>query len=334
MNQQVGPRFYGEQDANLAELAGKTIAIIGYGNQGRPWALNMQDSGIDSIIVGNIRDACWEKAVADGFPTYAIGEACSRADVVCMLIPDEAMSQVYEQDVGPNLRERSILLFASGYPLAYELVKPAKHLDVVMLAPRMVGTYTRELYLQGKGFPSFISVEQDASARAWPLALALAKAVGSLRTGAMVLTARDEAYIDLFMEQTVGAIFGAAMLCAFQVGTEAGFPPEAMALELYMSGEMARTFQAMADVGFYRQVRLHGFAAAYGGLIRNLAMDHQAMQESMRQILEDIRNGAFARQLQAEVDQGYPSQAIIEEMLRDDNPLTQTEERIRGQMNL
>jgi len=244
------------------------------------------------------------------------------------------MPEVYQAEIAPNLKSGSAVVFASGYVLAYELIKPAKDLDILLLAPRMLGEDARALFLQGHGFPSFVSVEQDATGQAWPVLLALAKAIGSLRAGVMVLSAAQEAHLDLFIEQGFGPLLGAGILASFQVGMEAGFPPEALALELYMSGEMASTLQAMTRVGFFRQVNQHGFAAVFGGMIRSLALDRESIEENMRQVLEEIQNGAFSRELQDEVSAGYPSLSMLKDMLRDDNPITQAEQRVRHQMRL
>jgi len=325
-------QFYHEEDGDLEILAEKTIGVIGYGNLGRPLALNMRDSGMRSIIVGNIRNESWQRAQEDGFPIFSIAEACSQVDIALLLLPDEAMTEVYETEIAPNLRKGSAMVFASGYNLAYNLIKPEKNLDVLLLAPRMLGRAIREKFLQGQGFASFVSVEQDASGQAWPLLLALAKATGSLKVGVMVLSATQEAHLDLLIEQGLGPLIGAGVLASFKVGVEAGFPPEALVLEMYMSGEMAQTFQTMATMGFFRQVNLHGFAAAFGGMIRSMALDREPIEQSVRQALEEIKDGSFAKQLQAEKEEGYPSLSLLREMLRDENPVTAAEERLRRDM--
>lgn len=334
MNSEEAVQFFGEEDGDLNVLGQRTIGVIGYGNHGRPQALNMRDSGVGSIIVGSIRDASWDRAQEDGFPVFPIAEACTRADVVLLLLPDEVMPDVYRADIGPNLKGGSAVVFASGYVLAYQLIKPGKDLDVLLLAPRMLGTDARNLFLQGEGFPSFVNVEQDATGEARAVLLALARAIGSLRSGVMVLSAAQEAHIDLFIEQAFGPLLGAGIMGSFQVGVEAGFPAEALVLELYMSGEMSRTLQTMARLGFFRQVNQHGYAAAFGGMMRTMALDQESIQKNMREILAEIQSGAFARQLQDEVEAGYPSRPILDGMIAGDDPITQAEERVRGRMRL
>lgn len=334
MNENREIQFYHEEDGDIEILAGKTISIIGYGNLGKPLALNIRDSAKCSIIVGNIHDQSWQDAQEDGFPVFSIAEACTQADMALLLLPDEVVTEVYKTEVAPNLKRESAVVFASGYNLAYNLIKPEANLDVLLLAPRMLGRAIRDRFLQGQGFPSFVSVEQDARGQAWSLLLALAKATGSLKTGVMVLSAVQEAHLDLFIEQGLGPLIGAGVLASFQVGVEAGFPPEALVLEMYMSGEMSRTFQEMATLGFFRQVNIHGFAAAFGGMIRSMALDRETIEQNIRQALEEIKNGSFTQQLQDEQDKDYPSLSLLREMLQDNNPMTAAEERLRGEMHL
>jgi ketol-acid reductoisomerase len=333
MNEKGEIQFYHAEDGDLGVLAGKAIAVIGYGNLGRPLALNMHDSGIRSLIIGNVRNQSWQRAQEDGFPVFSIPEASSQADIALLLLPDEVVPEVYRVEIAPNLKKGGAVVLASGYNLAYNLIKPERNLDVLLLAPRMLGKAIRDRFLEGQGFPSFVSVEQDATGRAWPLLLALAKATGSLRLGAMVLSATREAHLDLFIEQGLGPLIGAGVLASFQVGIEAGFPPEALVLEMYMSGEMAQTFQAMASLGFFRQVNLHGFAAAFGGMVQSLALDRESIEQNMRQALREIKDGSFTRQLQTEKEGGYPSLSLLDEMLRGDNPITAAEERLRRELH-
>jgi ketol-acid reductoisomerase len=333
VNNVVQTKFYHEEDGDLAVLDKKTIGIIGYGNYGRPLALNILDSKIGSITVGSIQGEPWQRAQEDGFCVFPIAEACVKSDVVLILLPDDVIPDVYDTQIAPYIRKGSAIVLASGYNLAYKLIKPKKNLDILLLAPRMIGEAIRQKYIQSQGFPSFISVEQDASGQALPTLLALTKAIGSLKTGAMVLTAKQEAYLDLYFEQGLGALMGAGILASFQVGVEAGFPPEALVLEMYKSGEMAQTFQAMANVGFFQQVNLHGFTSAFGGMIRSMTLDRESIEQNLRQVLSEIKDGSFVVQLQAEKEDGYPSLSFIEEMLVNDNPITAAEKKLNDEMH-
>ena len=290
---QTGVTFFKQEDADPDGLRGAAVAVIGYGNLGRSMALNLRDSGVD-VVVGNIDDEYRSTAAADGFEARGIADAVAAADIVYLLIPDEVMDDVYADAVAPGLRAGDGICFASGYALAYGLVSPPDDVDVLLLAPRMLGEEVRHTYNRGEGFFTYVSVENDASGSAWPRLLALASAVGSLRKGAMALSARQEAMLDLLIEQTVGPYLGTAIQIAYQLGTEAGLPAEAMVLEMYMSGEMSRTFQTFAEEGFYRSTTWHGAVAQYGGFLRTLSLDREAMARHFSETLEDISGGGFA----------------------------------------
>ena len=334
MSRPPEPRFVQEADADLGVLAGRRIAIVGYGNLGRSISLNLRDSAVAPVVVGEIPGPSWDRALADGFTVTPASTAAAGSDIVFVLLPDEVAPKVYQQELAPALRPGSALVFASGFNLAFDQIQPARDLDVLLIAPRMMGVAVRDLYQKGLGFPAFVSLEQDATGRGWPVLCALAKAAGSLRTGAMVVSAAQEAHLDLFVEQTVGPDLGSAILTAFQVGVEAGLPPEALLLELYMSGEMGKTFQAMADLGFFQQVKLHGFAAAFGGMARFMSLDRESQERNYREVLRDIMDGGFTGALQAEAESGFPSQVLLDEMLDGDNPISQAEQRVRNAMRL
>ncbi len=322
-------RFFGPGDDDPAVLEDRRVAVVGYGNLGRSVALNLRDSGL-TVVVGNIEDAYRARARDDGFEVLDIDDAAVAADVVFLLIPDEEIPAVFQERVGPRLRSGAAVCFASGYPLAFGSLEVPADVDVLLLAPRMLGEAVRRSYLDGTGFFSYVSVEQDASGRAEPTLLALAGAVGSLQRGAMAMSARQEALIDLLVEQTFGPVVGGALMAAFQAGVDAGLPPEAMVLELYMSGEMARTFSTFATEGFYRSTTWHGLVAQYGGFVRFGDVDLDEMYERFTQVAEDIRSGGFAERLQQERDAGYPNLAAIEAMTAGDDPITQAEDRVRA----
>ena len=334
MDQGSDLRFIQETDADIGVLESRRIAIVGYGNLGRSLSLNLRDSGVGPLVIGEVPGPAWETAQADGFNVKSAAAAATASDVVFVLLPDELAPAAYREELSPALQPGSALVFASGFNLAFERIKPAPDLDVLLLAPRMLGAAVRELYQNGRGFPSFVSLEQDATGRGWQLVCALAKAIGSLRVGAIEVSAAQEAYLDLFVEQTVGPDLASALLSAFQVGVEAGLPPEALVLELYMSGEMGRSLQAMAEEGFFQQAKLHGFTAAYGGMLRFMALDGESRQRGYRQVLKEIQDGAFADALDLEAESGFPSQPLLEQMLESDNPISRAEERLRKKMRL
>jgi len=156
---------YHDEDADLDPIKGSTIAILGYGNQGSAQARNLRDAGLN-VIVGNIDDSYRQTAVADGFGVVPIADAAARADILFLLTPDEVMPEVYERDVAPHLDRGDLLNFAHGYNVGFGLIVPPDFVDVVMIAPRMIGAGVRDSYLSGEGFASFVGVHQDASGKA------------------------------------------------------------------------------------------------------------------------------------------------------------------------
>jgi ketol-acid reductoisomerase len=293
--------IYYDKDANLDAIRGETIAILGYGNQGRSQALNLRDSGLD-VVVGNIDDPYRKNAVGDGFAVLSIAEASARAGILFLLTADEIMPEVYEKDVAPHLAPGKLLNFAHGYNIAFGLIVPPPTIDVVFIAPRMIGAGVRDSYLSGEGFPSFVGVHQNATGRAKERMLALAKAVGSTRAGCLEMTMNDEATLDLFTEQAFGPAFGRVMMAAIDTMVEAGYPPEAVLMELYLSGELAYSFQKIRELGMMKQHELHSHTSQYGTITRSARyMDlDPLLKEKMRQSLDEIRSGAFAKEWSAD----------------------------------
>jgi len=325
----TAPQFYTKTDADPHALDGHAVAVLGYGTLGRSVALNLRDSGV-RVIVGNIADSYLDQAIADGFAPVGIGDAAEQADEMLVLLPDEVIPECFDSDIAPRVRQGAAVCFASGYALAYGLVTPPPGADVLLMAPRMSGALVRQVYLAGEGFYTYISVEADVSGQALTRLLALADAVGSLRKGALVLPAAQEALIDLLVEQTFGVYLGLGIQLAFRVGVEAGLPPEAMVLELYMSGEMSRTIEGFATEGFFGSLLNHGLTALYGGFIRTSEVDNETMEAMFRSVLADIRDGGFARTFQRELADGYPTVSVIREVIGGGDPISAAEARVRA----
>ncbi|HZP37742.1 MAG TPA: NAD(P)-binding domain-containing protein [Methylomirabilota bacterium] len=320
-------RVYRATDAPEGGLAGEAVAVLGYGHLGRTAALNLRDSGA-KVRIGNRDDEYAERARSEGFEVVPITTAAAD-DVVYVLLPDEVIPDVFGTDVGPALRPGSAIAFGSGYSLAFDLIRPPAGIDVLLVAPRMAGNSARTRYLQGQGFWACLGVEADASGRAQQRMLALADALGVLRAGGVQMSAKVEATLDLFVEQTVGAVLGMAIMMAFEVAREADIPPEALVLEMYMSGEMEAVFQAFRETGFFRASEDHGPTAVFGGITRSIEMDRDAMADRFRQVLEDIRSGGFARRFQDEARNGYPMLEFARAMMHGVSPMAEAEERIR-----
>jgi ketol-acid reductoisomerase len=330
----VTTRIYHDEDAKLEDLAGETIAVVGYGNQGRSQALNLRDSGL-TVVVGSRADASAETARADGFEVLPIAEACRRASAVLLLVPDEILPELYAEQVAPALEPGDLLDFASGYNVAFGQITPAAELDVVLLAPRMIGPGVRDAYAAGRGFPSFVGVHQDATGRARARLLALAKGVGSTRAGCIEMSMHDEACLDLFTEQGFGPAFGCVMMGAVQTLVDAGYPPEAVLLELYMSGELAYTFQKICEVGMLEQMDFHSKTSQYGSVTRSahFADLGEPMKERMRRALEAIRSGEFAAEWSGMREQGAEILARVKEARRQ-LPMARWERSVRESFKL
>lgn len=287
--------LYFEDDADLDVIKDKKIAMIGYGNQGRAQALNLRDSGMD-VIVGNRSDAYRGKAVGDGFDVYNIPEAVKKGDIIFMLTPDETMPGLFKKDIEPNLRKGSCINFASGYNIAFDLIIPPEDIDVIMIAPRMIGVGVRETYLNREGYYSFIKAHQDASGQAKQTLLALAKAVGTLKKGAVEVTMKQEAILDLFNEQAFGPAFGRVLLDSISVLIKNGLPPEAVLIEMYMSGEMSYTYQKMAQIGLVKQTNFHSHTSQYGAMSRGVRYLGLGLQEKFQRTFDEISSGKFTRE--------------------------------------
>lgn len=298
-------RAFFDGDADLSLLAGRTVGVLGYGNQGRSQALNLRDSGI-TVIVGNQRDASFERAAADGFDVYDLAGAAARSDVLALLVPDEVMPGTFRDAVAPHLHEEALLILASGYNLYYRGIAPPPSIDVAMVAPRMIGTGVRETFVRGDGFPSLFSVEQDHSGQAFATALAYAKGIGSTRAGVFLSSAEEETVCDLFNEQ-LGYVY--ELRRAYEVLTEAGYSPEAALLEFYVSGEEMELARAHAFMGLFHQLALHSQTSQYGQLVTGRpAPEHDETEKKrLRAVIDNIRSGRFARDWAVEQQTGLPT---------------------------
>jgi len=324
--------IYHDEDADLGALTGETIAVIGYGNQGRSQALNLRDSGL-RVVVGNIGDAARQRAADDGFEAGAIPDAVRRADVVMLLIPDEVMPEVYARDVAPGLEPGDCVAFASGYNVAFGKIAPAADLDVVLVAPRMIGPGVRDRYLDGKGFPSFVAVHHDATGRAKARMLAIAKGIGSTRSGCVEMTMAKEAELDLFTEQAFGPAMGLAIQQSIELLIAEGYPPEAVLLEIYMSGELAYTAQRFVDTGLIAQMDFHSHTSQYGSMSRAAKLMDIDLRPRLREHLDDIRSGRFAAEWTKEQESGLQVFNFMREA-RTQIPLWDWEQRARKAFRL
>lgn len=327
-------RAFFDSDADLSMLAGRTVGILGYGNQGRSQALNLRDSGV-AVVVGNLRDASFDLAVADGFDVYELDGAAARADVLALLIPDEVMPEIVRDAIAPHLRVDDMLILASGYNLFYGLLEVPPTVDVAMIAPRMIGTGVRETYVRGEGFPSLLSVEQDHSGHALDVALAVAKGIGSTRAGVFLSSAEEETVCDLFNEH-FGYVY--ELRRAYEVLTEAGYSPEAALLEFYVSGEEMELARAHAHMGLFHQLVLHSQTSQYGQLVTGkLSSEREETEKKrLRGIVDNIRSGQFAKDWSMDRQTGLPTfrraekEALSHPMIEEERKLFEALKRRQG----
>ncbi len=285
-----------DQDASLEPLRGKTIAVLGYGNQGQAQALNLRDSGVN-VIVGNRDDKYRQRAIADGFAPVSIAEAAAAGDILLVLTTDESQPVIWPEQIAPGVRAGKTLVWASGYNVGYGLIELPADVDVIMVAPRMTGPHVRALFVQGSGALAQFAVQQDASGNARATVLALCKGIGLTRNGVFESSFREEAELDLFAEQVVWAGLTAWFLECFEMGVAAGFSPELMVMELYASGEAAEILGAMAHNGFFKQMTNHSTTSQYGTLSRGPALINDAMlAQARKNLYDDVKGGAFVQE--------------------------------------
>jgi ketol-acid reductoisomerase len=295
--------FY-ENDADLDALSGERVAVVGYGNQGRSWALNLRDSGCKPVVCVR-RDATREQAEADGFEAHEV-EAAGDAEVICILIPDDVIPML-----GLTPGPTSCVIVASGYTLAFgRLDTPG---DAGMVAPRMLGPEVRRCYEEGVGFITAVGVHRDVTGRARDRVLAIARAIGGLRQGGIELTPRQEAILDLGVEQVLSPALTAVNNAFVQTMIERGIPLEAIVTELVLSGEVERTYRLLREVGYAVQSEFHSPTSQYGQLTRRGKYDHLDFVTTMRQLADDIESGRFADEWDAERDAGYPTLTSLKE---------------------
>jgi ketol-acid reductoisomerase len=321
--------IYHDSDADLSIIQNKRLAFIGYGNQGAAQAKNLRDSGVAEIVIGNRNDAYKDAALADGFRVVSIAEAAAWGDIVFLLIPDEYQPQLFREHIAPHMRAGTALVIASGYNIAFNLLALPDNIDVIMVAPRMIGAGVRERYLRGEPYPCFVSVERDVSGQAWPLALSIARGIGATRGGAIQSSAREEAALDLFSEQAVWPTIIVAFQQAYQVLHQAGFSDEAILYEMYLSKEPAEVFERMAEQGFFAQLTLHSHTSQYGQL-RAVAADNGTwLRDRFKRVLDEILSGSFAREWS---DVQAKGEERLEEMRAEalTSPFAQAEKRVMG----
>ena len=287
-------KMYYEKDCNLEVLNGKKIAIIGYGSQGHAHALNLRDSGCDVIVGLRKGGKSWPVAEKDGFDVYPVAEAAKQADIIMILINDEVQAAVYKSEIAPNLEPGNAIAFAHGFNIRYKQIVAPEGVDVFMAAPKGPGHTVRSQYVAGKGVPCLVAVEQNASGKAYDIALAYIAGIGGARAGILETTMDEETETDLFGEQTVlcGGVVD-LMQCGFEVLVEAGYKPEnayfecihemKLIIDLINKGGIAAMNYSISDT------------AEFGEYVSGpRVLPHDEIKANMRKVLADIQDGTFA----------------------------------------
>ncbi|MBE9053356.1 ketol-acid reductoisomerase [Nostocales cyanobacterium LEGE 11386] len=298
-------RMYYDEDANLDLLAGKTIAIIGYGSQGHAHALNLKDSGLNVIVGLYPGSKSAAKAEAAGLTVKNVADAAKAADFIMILLPDEVQKTVYKNEIEPNLQEGNVLAFAHGFNIHFGQVLPPANVDVVMVAPKGPGHLVRRTYEQGQGVPALFAVYQDASGRARDRAMAYARGIGGTRAGILETTFREETETDLFGEQAVlcGGL-SALIKAGFETLVEAGYQPELAYFECLH--EVKLIVDLVVEGGLATMRDSISNTAEYGDYTRGPRIVNDTTKAEMRKILSEIQSGQFAREFVLENQSGKP----------------------------
>jgi ketol-acid reductoisomerase len=287
-------KIYHENDADLENILGKTIAIVGYGNQGKPQAECLRDSGC-KVIIGSIEDASAVKARQDGFEVLPIAEAAKKADLIQILLPDEVQGSVYKEEIAPHIKAGKILCCSHGFNIVFKQIVPPKSVDIIMVAPKSPGSEERKAYVAGFGVPGLIAVKQDASGKAKQIALAYAKAMGYTRAGVIECTFEQETYSDLFGEQAVlcGGVTE-LVKAGFDTLVESGYPPEIAYFECL--NDLKLIVDLFYEGGLELMWKRVSNTAEYGGRTRGAMVIGKASRKAMKKMLKDVESGKFAKE--------------------------------------
>jgi ketol-acid reductoisomerase len=322
--------FY-DDDADLSIIQGRKVAVIGYGSQGHAHALSLRDSGVDVRIGLPEGSKSRAKAEEEGLRVLTPAEASQEADLIMILAPDTKQRFIYSEDVEPNLSAGDAIFFGHGFNIRYELITPPANVDVAMVAPKGPGHLVRRQFVDGKGVPCLIAVEQDPSGNAQALALSYAAAIGGARAGVIKTTFKEETETDLFGEQSVLCGGTTALVqTGFEVLTEAGYAPEIAYFEVLH--ELKLIVDLMYEGGIARMRYSISDTAEYGDLTRGPRVITPEVKESMRKILGEIQDGTFAREWIGEDEAGRPNFLKLQEA-GEQHPIEETGRKLRGLMS-
>ncbi len=324
-------RMYREEDVRPAALSGKTIAVVGYGSQGRAHALNLRDSGHTVLVGARSGGKSFDAATRDGFTPVTTIEAALRADVVCVLVPDMAQPELYRETLAPNMKQNATLMFAHGFNVRFQQVQPRADLDVVMIAPKAPGQLVRRQYEEGRGVPCLVAVYQNTSGTAFDTALAYAHGLGGTRAGVLETTFAEETETDLFGEQAVLCGGVTELIAAgWETLVEAGYQPEVAYFECLH--ELKLIVDLIYEGGFAKMHEFVSETAKFGDLTRGPRVVDARVRENMRKVLVEVQNGTFAREW---IEEDRSGRKNYKELLQKDleHPIEATGRPLRASMD-
>jgi ketol-acid reductoisomerase len=323
--------IYYEQDGDLALLAGKRVAIVGYGSQGHAHALNLRDSGVDVVVACYPGSPSAERAKAAGLAVASVEEATESSNIIMLLIPDQTQKKVYLESIKPHLKRGQTLMFAHGFNIHFKQVKPPKTVDVSMIAPKGPGHRVRELYVEGVGVPALLAVHQDTSGFARQNALAYARALGALKAGVIETTFKEETESDLFGEQAIlcGGV-SELIKAGFETLVDAGYQPEIAYFECLHELKLIVDLIYQGGLSYMRYSVSD--TAEYGDYTRGPRIVDARVRKSMAKILKEIQRGRFAKEWIAENEAGRPNfNRMREEGAKQ--PIEVVGKQLRGMMS-
>jgi ketol-acid reductoisomerase len=322
--------FY-DDDADLSIIQGKKVAVIGYGSQGHAHSLSLRDSGVDVVVGLKEGSKSRAKAEEQGLTVKTPAEASAWADVIMVLAPDTAQRKIYTESIAPNLSAGKALFFGHGLNIRFELIKPPADVTVAMVAPKGPGHLVRRQYVDGKGVPCLVAVEQDPTGDGLALALSYAKAIGGARAGVIKTTFKEETETDLFGEQAVLCGGTAALVqTGFEVLTEAGYAPEIAYFECLH--ELKLIVDLMYEGGISRMRYSVSDTAEFGDYTRGPRVINASVKEEMKKILSEIQSGEFTRELIEDDDNGRPLMTKYREQGAQ-HPIEVTGKKLRDMMS-
>jgi ketol-acid reductoisomerase len=323
-------KTYYDQDADLGRLDGKTVAVVGYGNQGHAHAQNLQDSGV-CVVVGQRKESLsWAKAEAAGLRVSTPADAARQAQVIMLTLPDETMSAVYRAEIEPQLQPGDYLAVAHGFNVHFGTIRPPEDVNIFLVAPKGPGYAVRRKYEEGHGLPSLVAVARDPSGDTLQIALAYAKGLGAGRAGILETSFAEETETDLFGEQTVlcGGVI-ALMRSGYETLVEAGYSPEAAYFETIH--EVKLIVDLVHERGIAKMGASISNTAEYGGLTRGPRVVDASVKERMKEVLAEIQSGEFAREFIRENQSGGVSFTALRKE-REEHPMEEVGTRLRSLM--